>query len=248
MDTANRPKTKLKPTRPDSLRRHTVAGRWPAALGALLLAAVCVFCARWGFADLIAQDAIVRQSALSERAARTGAPADARVARAIGEELLLAQRFDPGSPAIAEQLGSLYALNVREGDAGIGLGAQRGKALEQYSKAAAMRPTSPYSWANLAWTKYYLGLADAEFYRALDNAIRLGPWEPEVQIVAVDLGFAMWNDLPAAMRPKVMAMAQNGQRRQAEKIIAIARKHGRLMDVCKFEKLAKMAACMPASG
>ena len=246
MDTANRPKTK--PTRPDSRPHHPVAGRWPAAIGALLLMGVCVLCARWGFADLLASDAIARQAVLQERADGKGEPVAAREAKAVGDALLLAQRFDPGNPTIAEQLGSLYALNVRNGDAGGALGSQRAKSLEQYALAVAMRPTSPYSWANLAWTKYYLGQVDAEFYRALEHAIRLGPWEPEVQFVVVDLGFALWDEMPAALRPKILAMAQNGQRRYAAQMIAIARKRGRLADVCKFEKLAVMAACRPVSG
>ena len=111
-----------------------------------------------------------------------------------------------------------------------------------------MRPTSPYSWANLAWTKFHLKQIDAEFYLALDSAIRLGPWEPEVQFVVVDLGFALWQQLPAEMRPKILAIAQNGQRRYGTQIAAIAHQRGRLADVCKFEKLATMPVCKAISG
>lgn len=246
MDTANRPKTK--PRRPDSLRLTPGVGRWPAVIGAVLLIGAGVFSVRSGIADLIFQDAIIRQTELSERSARTGTLADMREANAIRDALLHSQRLEPGNPATAEELGSLYSLNVRNVDAGTTLGAQREKALEQYSRAVELRPTSPYSWANIAWTKYHLGQVDADFYRALDNAIRLGPWEPEIQMVIVDFGLALWDELPPDMRPKILAVARNGQERQAENILAIARKRGRLAEVCKFEKLAKSAACMPASG
>ena len=246
MDTANRPKTK--PRRPDSLRLTPGVGRWPAVIGAVLLIGAVVFGVRSGIADLIIQDAIIRQTEMSEHAARTGTLADMREANAIRDALLHSQRLEPGNPTTAEQLGSLYSLNVRNVDAGTTPGAQREKALEQYSRAVVLRPTTPYSWANIAWTKYHLGQVDGDFYRALDNAIRLGPWEPEIQMVILDFGFALWDELPPDMRPKILAVARNGQRRQAENVLAIARKRGRLAEVCKLEKLAKSAACMPASG
>ena len=244
MDTANPPKTKKRQT-PDSLSRRALAGRSLAAIAALLLIGTCVLCARWGYADLVAADASSRQAAMQEHAAKTGELADAPQANTLRDELMLAQRFDPRNPTTAEQLGGLYALNVREGGA---IRNQRAKALEQYSQAVVMRPTSPYSWASLAWTKYYLGQVDAEFYRALDAAIQLGPWEPEVQYLVVDLGLALWDELPPGMRPKIMTIAQNGTRRYAPQIIAIARKQARLAEVCKIEKLRVMPACKTVSG
>jgi hypothetical protein len=165
---------------------------------------------------------------------------------AVVEALRQAQRLDPANPTTAEELGSLYALNVRE--MGGVTGSQRAKSLEQYARAAVMRPTSPYSWANLAWTQYYLGQVDAEFYRALDSAIRLGPWEPEVQFVVVDLGLALWQEMPADLRPRILAVAQHSQMRYAPQILAIARKRGHLREVCGFEKLAKLAACKAMAG
>ena len=230
------------------MARPAIAHRALAGSGAFLLIGVCVLCARWGMADLGLVDATARQTALQERIAGNGAPADVQEVRAIGEALTRAQHLEPGNPATAEQLGSLFALNVRDAATGNAIGSQRARALEQYSMAVAMRPTSPYSWANLAWTKYYLGQVDAAFYRALDNASRLGPWEPEVQFVVVDLGFALWDELPVEWRARILTTARNGQQRYAAQIAAIAQKRGRLADVCKFEKLVALAVCKPISG
>jgi hypothetical protein len=88
-----------------------------------------------------------------------------------------------------------------------------------------------------------LGQVDAEFYLALQSAINLGPWEPEVQFVVVDLGFALWEQMPTDFQPQVMTLAQNGQRRYATQIVAIAQRRGRLPEACKIEKLAAMPAC-----
>lgn len=246
MDTANRPKTK--PSRPDSRLRRTIAQRSLAALGAVLLIAVCVLSARLGIADRVSTDAIVRQAALQERTSRTGEPIAANDANAVIDALLLAQRWDPGHPGTAEQLGGAYTLDVREDGSNGAVSRQWAKAFDQYSNAVVLRPTSPYSWANRAWTKYYLGQMDEALYAALTNAMRLGPWEPEVQFVVTDLGFALWETLPAEMRPKVLVVAQNAQNRYATQILAIAQKRGRLADVCKFEKLVAKPACTAISG
>lgn len=245
MVTANPPK--IKPRRPDSTRSVSIAGRLLAALGALALLSACALCARWGIADVIAQDAIARQSALQTFAQKAREPADAVKANAIRDALLAAQQLEPGNPTLAEQLGELHALVVRgEGAAGAA-GAQYAKALAQYSKAVVLRPTSPYSWANLAWIKYQLGQADPLFYRALENAVRLGPWEPEVQFTVTDLGFAMWDEMPQPLRLQILDVAKNSQRRYADKLVAIASRRGRLAQVCGFEKLVKLPACVVQS-
>ena len=246
MDTANRPK--IKPPRPDSRPAATPKGRWLAACGAILLTGACYFCADWGLANLVAANATAMQLDLQTRATRSVGTIEAREVQAVGDALHHAQRVDPFNPNTAEQLGSHYALSVRDADAAGNVVSHWAKARQHYASAVVLRPTSPYSWANLAWTKFHLKQIDAEFYRALDSAIRLGPWEPEVQFVVVDLGFALWDQLPAEMRPRILAIAQNGQRRYATQIVAIAKQRGRLAEVCTFERLATMPVCKAISG
>ena len=252
MDTAN--PHKIKPPRPDSGPPQGLSGlsglggRGLAVIGACMLIGVCVLCAQRGLADLVVIDASARQLALQQEMARTGELATAGEVRSVAESFLRAQSLEPGNPATAEQLAGLYTLNARNPETGGAIGPQWAKGREQYASAVLMRPTSPYSWANLAWTKYYLGQVDAEFYHALDVAIRLGPWEPEVQFVVVDLGLALWEEMPAELQPKVLAMAENGQRRYAKQIVEIAQKRGRLAQVCGFEKLVKMAVCKGVVG
>ena len=241
--TASPPKTKR--PRPDFPPLPTPAVRWLTACGALLLIGACVFCARWGLADLVLAEASRKQIALQSHTARNN---DAEEVRAVGEALLQAQRADPRNPGTAEQRGSHFALNVQDEASDGSIGSHWAKAREQYALAVALRPSSPYSWANIAWTKYHLGQVDKEFYRALNNAIRLGPWEPEVQFVIVDLGFALWEKMPVELRPKVLTIAQNGQNRYSTQIAAIAREHGRLAEVCKFAKLASKPVCAAIPG
>ncbi len=249
MDTANHQKTKR--PRPDPHLLPGLTSRCTTVIGAMLLAGLCVLCARWGFADLIVTDAMSRQAYLQAQAARTGDPVTAQGADEVIAALLRAQHIDPHNPATAEQLGGAYTIDVqdtRQQGSHRAVIRQWPKAFEQYSRAVALRPTSPYAWANRAWTKYYQGQLDTGLYVALQNAINLGPWEPEVQFVVVDLGFALWDEMPVNLRPQVIALAQNGQRRYGAQIVTIARKRGRLAEVCKFEKLASSPACAPHPG
>ncbi|MEO8383929.1 MAG: hypothetical protein ABI583_01705 [Betaproteobacteria bacterium] len=191
-------------------------------------------------------DALSTQASIQAQATRTGEAVDAKAVSEVIASLLHSQRIDPANPATAEHLGGAYTIDVQnKRDAGSNGAVTRQwpEAFEQYSRAVVLRPTSPYSWANRAWTKYYLGQVDRDLYVAMQNAINLGPWEPEVQFVVVDLGFALWEEMPVDLRPQVLALAQNGARRYGAQIIAIAQKRGHLTDVCKFEKLSSLQAC-----
>ena len=246
--TASHPK--IKPPRPEPGARNVVA-LWAAGAAAVILLFLGVLCARWGFADLIVTDAMARQAFLQGEAARTGVPVTAKEADEVVASLLRAQRIDPNNPATAEQLGGAYTIDVqdrRQQGSNRAVNREWAKAYEQYSRAVALRPTSPYAWANRAWTKYYQGKVDMELYVAMQNAINLGPWEPEVQFVVVDLGFALWDEMPIDLRPQILTLAQNGQRRYATQIVAIAQKRGRLTEVCKLEKLASLPACASHRG
>ena len=246
--TGSRPKTK--PSKPDS-RLPSFALRIAAIVAAGLLVSLGAFSARWGLADLVIMDALSTQALLQAKATRAGTSVDAIAVNEVIESLLRAQSIDPNSPAIAEHLGGAYTIDVQENRQATPSGVvtrQWPQAFEQYSRAVVLRPTSPYSWANRAWTKYYLGQVDKGLYDALQNAINLGPWEPEVQFVVVDLGFALWEEMPVDLRPQVLALAQNGARRYGAQIIAIARKRGHLADVCKFEKLVPLPACKSVAG
>ena len=229
----------------------SAAERVAAVAAAGLLLSLCVFSARWGIADIVVVDALLTQALLQAKATRTGEAVDANEAGEVVASLHRAQAIDPDNPATAEHLGGAYTIDVQNKRVAGPKGAltrQWQQAFEQYSRAVVLRPTSPYSWANRAWTKFYIGQLDRDLYVALQNAINLGPWEPEVQFVVVDLGFALWEDMPVDLRPQVLALAQNGVRRYGPQIISIAQKRGHLADVCKFEKLAALPACKSPAG
>ncbi len=157
------------------------------------------------------------------------------------DTLLAAQQLESGSPTILETLGMLHVQPVAypEGTTQWLLG----EALNYFRHALIVRPVSPYTWSNIALTKYRLGEIDNDLYHALEQSIALGPWEPEVQFVAADLGFALWDEMPSSLRESVAQTVERAARYHANKIIRMAENRGRLFIVCKYEKFANEKVC-----
>ncbi len=218
-----------------------------ALIGALALLATSLYCGRAVLVGWVAHDALAEQAALPARLAKADRDAVVRETQQLGASLRRWQALDPNDPAVAEWLGGYYTITARNAPTAEAVAVEWRAAHEQYSKAVVLRPTSPYAWANRAWARYHLGLLDAEFYAALENAIRLGPWEREVQLVVVDLGLGLWPLMSPDLRVKILGMVQRGQRRYAQNMIDIATRYGRLPEVCTVEKLAALPACKAAA-
>ena len=141
--------------------------------------------------------------------------------------------FEPSNPHFVEQvarLRELQALRLEPRDPAMREGLRQ--SLAQYREAAAMRPGSPYVWANIAMLKARLNDMDFEFYGALERAGRLGPWEPQVQIAMVDVGLASWSWLAKPGREWVLGALERGLLRQEPEIKRIAAIHGTLPQLC----------------
>lgn len=204
---------------------------------ALCLLAMAVVALRWGLADAIHRDA-EREMARWQRDRSMPALTEWLETR---DALARALRLDPRNPAIAESSGLLHSLRVQEGS---GSGVFQEEALVFFEEAVVLRPTSPYTWANIALTRYRLGRTDAKFMAALSRAQGLGPWEPEVQLIAADFGLAMWDEMDAAGRAGLTATLARGAKRQGAQVVRLAEKRGRLTLVCEMPELvAKQLKC-----
>ncbi len=112
----------------------------------------------------------------------------------------------------------------------------RREAYTHYKKAISLRPTWPYAWVNLALVKYRLGETDDEFYHALHKADELGPWEPAVQRVIVDIGLHYWNSLSSDERKFVLNIIEKSLKHTARKhsidVLDLTKRRGKLDLVC----------------
>lgn len=123
---------------------------------------------------------------------------------AIQADLHQALGMDPGNPDLVEDLARLHAARVERGQSyDTPVREMRQQALAGFRQAVQLRPTSGHGWVNVALTKFRLGEVDQEFSGALQQALRRSPWEPKVQMIAIELGLASWQALSDSTRAAI---------------------------------------------
>lgn len=195
-----------------------------APMLALALLACAPLAATEGMADYLARlgDARTMDSNVSIDEWRTQRD---RIAAAV--------RLDPRSAALHEALGVLHANHVAQRRIGDDIAELfRAQALEHLRAAISERPASPYTWASYAHVKARMGMADREFLAALLRAMELGAWEPEVQLMAADLGLQLWAILPLGAQRSVEANLRRASLRQGARLMEIGAARGALERVC----------------
>jgi predicted Zn-dependent protease len=131
----------------------------------------------------------------------------------------------PKDPALQEMLGRVALAGPRQDGA-------TDVAIMRFTNAARLRPTSPYSWANLAEALYRKGDTGPLFEQALQRAAETGPWEPEVQRSVANYGLAVWGEVSPQTRAAIDQMVANGMVRNAPEILQISARRGRLGVAC----------------
>jgi hypothetical protein len=134
----------------------------------------------------------------------------------------------PGDPRIRELAGGLEAS--RAGDAG---DLRRGYA--HLIAAAALRPTSPYTWAAIAEARYKAGHVDAVFEAAMRRAWALGPAEIGVQMILLDYGLAAWGDISLETRSVVENSVAAAMKRYPVDVLQVAVRRDRLALACRYQ-------------
>ena len=152
-----------------------------------------------------------------ERARRAGAE-PREIAAWSRSDLRFAVQAVPGDPTVLE----LMAIVDVEGNAE-----------RRLAEAIEARPGSAYTWANLVAAKYRIGDTGPGFEKAVINAARLGPLEPEVQATIVGYGLAVLDEVGPATRSAVERAVAAGMRRNAPEILQIAARRGRLVVACR---------------
>ncbi|MCG8377970.1 MAG: hypothetical protein MI865_00690 [Proteobacteria bacterium] len=152
-------------------------------------------------------------------------------------DLSKALEFDPSNPDIHEYLA--IALEGRYSKLVPGATEAesfRMQALTHYIKSASMRPSWPYAWNNKMLAKFRLQQIDKEFLAALHNAKRLGPWEPGIQRMVIDVGLIIWPELSRSDRSVVMETISHALEKQTLVTLKLVNKHGLLDVICFIHK------------
>jgi hypothetical protein len=197
--------------------RLVIVAPFVAALGALTANA-------WKAG--VVDSAVYRASVEMEAWAHLGTKPGPETWTWVHNDLTRALAMAPNNPNAHDLLG---VLDLQRQDASKYLS----ESASQFERALSLRPTSPYTWADVAEVKYLQGSTDATFERALVRAAQLGPWEPEVQRTVADFGLAVWNEAGPNTRNAVAAMVANGMRRNPKEMLQIAQRRGRLAIACR---------------
>lgn len=111
-------------------------------------------------------------------------------------ELTSAIKLDPDNPNLHEDLARLHAWrSERASLIDPPSRAARAKARTHFTQAAILRPTSERAWSSVALMRFMLGEVDNQFGAALHLALLRGPWNSEIQMMTIRIGFASWQIL-----------------------------------------------------
>jgi len=173
-------------------------------------------------------------------------PTQERMQDAISS-LIATRELTPDDPELIEHMGMFHNLRATASPAGSDAWRLNlTQALIYFRKAAGLRPTSPYTWANIAFTKYRLGQLDGEFFAAMRHALEFGPWEPAVQLTVADVGLGAWDHLDSDLRDKVSENLRRTAVRQADELARVAAFHHRIDIVCaaSLDTMEKRVKCL----
>lgn len=197
------------------------------------LAAVVYWAGGRALADIVAQEP--RYEIERWRAGKV--VLDGKRMDAIQAELYKARDLDPGNPYLLDDLGRLYAARVERGQPyDMAVRDIRQQSLDWFRQSLLKRPTSGHAWINVALTKFHLGEIDSEFSQALQQAMRRGPWDPKIQLIAIELGLASWQaqspEIQQSVKQAIRAQSQWQLVKQKAQLMALLKRYKRLDLTC----------------
>jgi len=190
------------------MRSSSVAGFFAVVL-LVTLSGIAYWVAMRGLADVVAQDPRYE----IERWRSGKFTPDVVKLNVIQTELHKALNLDPGNPTLLEDMGWFYAKRTeRDPSHGAEVRELRQQSLQLFKQSLALRPTSGHAFINVAYMKYRLGEIDLEFSQILQQALLRSPWEPQYQLIAIELGLANWHALSDSTRQSMRyAIRSQGQ-------------------------------------
>jgi len=223
---------------PKLAERSLIAG------AALALVLVMISAARIGWADFGSMQARNELETALTQNTRLAAPEWVR----LRDALLLAAQELPQDPQSWERLGTLYLQRATgpKADPVLARPYYQG-ALPHLRRALALRPTSPYTAANLALAKRALGELDAEFERAVLAAASNGPWETPVLLALLEISLTPDGALPPKLAGVLAANAERAVTLEPKRAVAIARERAALPWLCQQARARSLPECSAAA-
>lgn len=198
------------------------AGGATRVLVALALVILCLWAvnraARMGWASFQSIEA----RALLDRAMESKAPMRSLEWNRAREGFASAIQWDPDNPVYHQAMADLYMQRLmRLPGARSNMKPYYEIALRHYFKAAALRPTWPYSHMGILTAKQHIGQIDADFKVAIAMATRYGPSEPAVQEQIISAGYQSWQALGETEHALILGNLRRAQQARPKQTAAL---------------------------
>ena len=198
----------------------------------ILLLLTAFQAARLGLADFYASPVIsyIRFKQNTQTALTQTELQRAEVALRLGSELA------PNNPEYLSYPGFLQQLKISQHVGRLpadDLVSIASLATNYYAKAAALRPTWPYDWGNLAVEEYRVGrYTGPVFSDALVLAARFGPWRNDTQLLVAELGSDSFDFLSDEAQRALLDTLNRALARQMPAIVEIINEYGVHDSIC----------------
>jgi len=213
-------------------------------LSLLLIALLCALsflAARQALSDFYTHTAALDIESWSRPGFRRDADALPKVIERLGRALAIA----PANAWALEFMGAMQFETIRSAtDPQAAVAAARASR-DSFRKALRQRPTASQTWGNLAWAKQSLDEIDGEFFTALEQSARYGPWEPPVLLMGLQTGLGAWDRASPTQRELILEMRDRAVQRNVALVYRIARDYNRPDLACdpKTPKSAEGRPC-----
>lgn len=196
------------------------------SLSILPIAVLCglsFLAARQTLSDYYSHTAALEIEAWSRPGFRREADALPQVIARLERALAIA----PDNAWALEFLGAMQFKTVRGATDPLAAVATARASRDKFRGALRQRPTAAQTWANLALAKQSLGEIDDEFFTALEQSARYGPWEPPVLLLGLQTGLGAWDRASPAQRELILGMRDRAVQQNAALVNRIARDYSR---------------------
>jgi hypothetical protein len=218
--------------RRSSTRARVVLGLI-VAFGVLLLYSANV-ALRTGLADVYAAPAMRYLQAKDD----AGMPLTEAEWQQLEAALRRGSELAPANPDYLAHLGWLQQIKLTQDNDSLEIEdvlSHAALASGYYGRAAALRPTWPYDWGDLAIEEYRLGkYTSADYSQALVHAARFGPWKNDEQLLIAELGSDTLQFLSPEAEQAYLRTLNRALHRQPAEVIAIVDAYGIWELVCKL--------------
>ncbi len=215
-----------------SSARSPVVPSLIVAFGALLLYAASL-ALRTGLADVYAEPAMSYLQAKDD----ASVPLTELEWQQLEAALRRGSELAPANPDYLAHLGWLQQIKLTQDRDSLAIEdvlSYGALASGYYGQAAALRPTWPYDWGDLAIEEYRLGkYTSPKYSQPLVHVARFGPWKDDEQLLIAELGSDTLQFLSPEAQQAYLRNLNRALRRQPAKVIAIVDAYAVWEPVCE---------------